>query len=360
MRKVSFALGLAIAVAPILQSRAAPAPKKNPVSISFGLRAGGKSVDCGQNIVGLGTKKVAAKLHDARFYIAAPALIDKTGKEVPIELEKNDWQYANVALLNFADKSNGCQGMSALNDTIKGLAPPGRYRGFSFIVGVPSLIKGNDGKEIVLNHSNFATAPAPLDIQSMAWNWQAGRKFIKIEVDPEGGVTRPPLPPRQAKLASNDAPSAGASDAHAKSDAAQSVPGKAIGAAQREVTKVNSDGTITVVTWMLHLGSTGCKGDPLTGDITSCTSANRIPVRFASFNPEKQQIILDLGSLLSGTDLNRDEGAATGCMSGPTDPECGPIFERLGLNLKETAVDENDGGKPSKVGSQIFHLESKK
>lgn len=363
MRARSFALGLAILAAPVWTSQAA-SPAKQSITISFGLTAGGGSVDCGHDLKGLGRQKVDAKLHDARFYISAPTLIDRTGKEVPIELEKSDWQYANVALLNFAGKAGSCNGMSALNDSIKGTVPPGRYRGLSFIVGVPSLIKGDDGKDVVLNHSNFATAPAPLDIQAMAWNWQAGRKFMKIEVDPTGGVTRQPLPPKQARLASNEVLAPGASDANAKpdiakSDAAKSDRGKAMEPSPADAAKLNPDGTITVVTWTLHLGSTGCKGDPLTGEITSCASANRVPVRLESFDPEKQRVILDLGSLLSETDLNRDWGGATGCMSAPSDPECGPIFEKLGLNLKETDVDANDAGKPSKNGSQLFRVETK-
>jgi uncharacterized repeat protein (TIGR04052 family) len=332
MRVKSFALGAAIVAIPIWTSQAA-SPAKQPVVISFAMFASGQTVDCDHDLKGLGTNKGGAKLHDARFYISAPALIDSGGAEVPIELEKNDWQHANVALLNFAGKSGACKGMSSLNDRIAGTAPPGDYRGFSFVVGVPATAKGDDGKDVSLNHSNFATAPAPLDIQAMSWNWQAGRKFMKIEVDPDGGVTRPPFLPAPGK--EPPAPSNAASE------------------------KTNADGTITVTTWMLHLGSTGCKGDAITGGIVSCSGANRIPVKFATFNPAKQRVVLDLGTLFSGVDLNHDAGASTGCMSGAADPECGPIFEKLGLNLQDTAPGANDAGKPSARGSEIFHVESK-
>jgi hypothetical protein len=347
MRIGSLALGLAIAAVQIEAPQAA-SPAKQPITISFGLAAGGKSVDCGHDIAELGAAKLPAKLRDARFYISAPALIDKAGKEVPIELERNDWQYANVALLNFADKSGSCKGMSALNDSVKGTAPPGRYQGFSFVVGVPSMTKGENGKDVALNHSNFATAPAPLDIQSMSWNWQAGRKFMKIEVDPEGGVTRKPPPP---KPASRETPPTGAPDAKSDLAKADTPP--------TEPVKVNADGTITVVTWMLHLGSTGCKGDPLTGEIISCASPNRIPVKLSSFDPATQRVVLDLEALVAGIDLSHDKGGATGCMSGPVDPECAPIFENIGLNLTETAPDANDAGRPSGRVSKVFRAASK-
>ncbi|PWB82457.1 MAG: metallo-mystery pair system four-Cys motif protein [Methylocystaceae bacterium] len=354
MRAVSFIFGSTILAAATAASLAASPPRQT-IAVAFGLSAGSNGVDCGHEIKGLGKTHVDAKLHDARFYISAPALIDRAGREVPIQLDQNDWQYADTALLNFADRSRSCKGMTALNDSVKGTVPPGDYRGFTFVVGVPSLAKGEDGKDIVLNHSNFATAPAPLDIQAMAWNWLAGRKFVKIEVDPEGGVTRPPLPRRSVQTAAA-APSqttdAAANSDPSKSDSAKSDP--------PEAARVNADGTVTVSTWMLHLGSTGCKGDPLTGEIISCASANRIPVRFAAFDPQKQRVVLDLESLFNGVDLNRDAGGATGCMSGPVDPECTPIFERLGLNLKETAPDANDAGKPSKTGIQIFRVDSKR
>nr|WP_256388641.1 MbnP family protein [Methylosinus sp. R-45379] len=43
---------------------------------------------------------------------------------------------------------------------------------------MPSLAKDAQGNDVALNHSNLATAPAPLDVQGMNWGWQAGRKFI--------------------------------------------------------------------------------------------------------------------------------------------------------------------------------------
>lgn len=349
MRSTSIVIGLAIAA--FAAASQAAAPGKQPVVITFGLTAGGKPADCGHDISGLGSTNVNAKLREASLYISAPALIDRNGKATPIELTRNDWQYANVALIDFEDKTGSCRGTKGANVTLTGVVPPGRYQGVSFVVGVPSLARGDDGKEIALNHSNFATAPAPLDIQSMSWNWQAGRKFIKIEIAPDGGVVRPPMPARPPRMASTGA----------SSDAA---PPRAMDSADKpdqppEPVQTNADGTITVGTWMLHLGSTGCKGDPLTGKIVSCASPNRVPVTIANFDPSKQRVVLDLQSLLATVDLNRDKGGATGCMSGAADPECAPLFEKLGLNLKESAPDANDAGKPAKDGTKIFRTEAK-
>lgn len=325
---------------------------RQQIAIRFALAAGDQPVECGRDIAGLGTGGQPAQLHDARFYIAAPALIDAAGHEVPIELEQNDWQYANLALLDFENKTGKCVGSADINDTIKGSAPRGRYKGFSFVIGVPSVIQDKDGKDVILNHSNFATAPAPLDLQSMTWNWQAGRKFIKIEVDPDGGVTRPPPPAKNPALAANG-PGAPAGD---KTDG----PPPMADAPKTAPLRVNSDGTITVSTWMLHLGSTGCRGDATKGEITSCANPNRVPVKLASFDSAKQRVVLDLKPLFAGIDLGKDQGFSTGCMSGPADPECTPMFENLGLRLKETAPDANDAGQSSGASTKIFRAEATK
>jgi len=336
-----------LAAVGVAQAAKVDGGERQQVAIRFALSAGDQPVECGREIAGLGTGGQPAQLHDARFYIASPALIDAAGHEIPIELEQNDWQYANLALIDFENKTGKCIGSADVNDTIKGSVPRGRYKGMSFVVGVPSVIQDKDGKDVVLNHSNFATAPAPLDLQSMTWNWQAGRKFIKIEVDPEGGVTRPPPPPKNAAAG---APAGDKSDSPPMmADAPKTAP-----------LRVNADGTITVSTWMLHLGSTGCRGDAVKGEITSCTNPNRVPVKLASFDPARQRVVLDLKPLFAGIDLGRDQGFSTGCMSGPADPECAPMFENLGIRLKETAPDANDAGQASGAQTKIFRAEAMK
>ncbi|WP_292532056.1 MbnP family copper-binding protein [Methylocystis sp.] len=349
---VAVAIGGLVAISVAHAANKPDANERQPVAIRFALAAGDQPVECGRDIAGLGAGGQPAQLRDARFYISAPALIDAAGREVPIELEQNDWQYANLALLDFENKTGKCIGSADVNDTIKGSAPRGRYKGISFVIGVPSVVQDKDGKDVVLNHSNFATAPAPLDLQSMTWNWQAGRKFVKIEVDPEGGVTRPPLKPRSPADAANGAGAPGdKSDGGAPpmADAPKAAP-----------LRVNEDGTITVSTWMLHLGSTGCRGDATKGEITSCTNPNRIPVKLASFDSAKQRVVLDLKPLFAGIDLGKDKGFSTGCMSGPADPECTPMFENLGLRLKETAPDANDAGQSAGAQTKIFRSEAAK
>ena len=246
------------------------------ISIDFAAKAGTQVAKCGTTLTGLGSGAVSAELHDLRFYVSNVALISDTGASVPVTLTVNDWQNSQVALIDLEDASGACAaaGTAALNTAIKGTVPAGNYNGVKFTVGVPSS----------LNHTDYAVATKPMDVKALAWSWQAGRKFAQIEVNPAGGVARP-------------APAAA--------------------------------GT----TFYTHLGSTGCTGNPVTGETVSCERSNRMDVTMASFNVAAQKLVLDLAELYKGTNLNADLGGAVGCMSGTTDPECPSIFKALQIDL---------------------------
>ena len=108
-------------------------------------------------------------------------------------------------------------------------------------------------------------------------------------------------------------------------------------------------------TWMVHLGSSGCKGNPATGEIVSCAHENRFTVTLDRFDPKTQQVNLDLTTLFKDSDLLNDKGGAVGCMSATDDPECPAVFQALGLNLVETAPGASDAGKQTKPGvSPVF------
>lgn len=259
-----------------------------PVTIAFDLVANGHSARCGAPLGALGSDAKRATLRDARFYVQDVALVQADGRRIPIVLAPNDWQNDQVALLDFEDATGTCTGGTPpTNAVVTGKVPAGRYTGLTFTVGVPPS----------LNHTSTELEAAPLDIAAMGWSWQAGRKFAKIEIDPEDGVT--------------------------KLDSSRSA------------------------SWYVHLGSTGCTGNPVTGQTVSCLRSNRLPVMLERFDPVSQQVVLDLTSLFQSSRISEDRGGAVGCMSGPTDPECGPIFERLGLSLAN--------GKPDMSGrSSIF------
>lgn len=128
------------------------------------------------------------------------------------------------------------------------------------------------GVPFELNHADVTLAPSPLNLMGMFWNWNGGYKFFRAEGRTAG------LP----------------------------------------------DG------FRIHLGSTGCDGDPMMGNVTTCTNENRPEVELA-IDPATGTIQVDVGALLANSDIEADAGGAPGCMSGPDDPECGAIFEGFGI-----------------------------
>ncbi|MFN7155149.1 MAG: MbnP family copper-binding protein [Acidovorax sp.] len=302
--RLASALALALAVPLVLTAcggggsdTATPAPTgPQSITIDFAAKAGTQDVKCGTAITGLGNGKVSAQLHDLRFYVSNVALVNDKDESVSVALDVNDWQTKEVALIDLEDGTGACAdaGTKAMNLQIKGTVPAGTYKGVKLTIGVPSS----------LNHTDYAVATKPMDVQAMAWSWQAGRKFAQIEVNPVGGVVRP----------------------------APAAPGS---------------------TFYVHLGSTGCTGNPVTGETVSCARPNRMDFSFGSFNTATQKVVVDLAALYTGTNLNQDLGSAPGCMSGATDPECDAIYKVLKLDLVT--------GKPINSGSgqTLFRAEAK-
>jgi len=288
---------------------------QQPVEVHFAFKSGDLEVICGMPPIPLGRHGTLSHLVDARFYVYGVALIDANGTEIPLSLVQNEWQYTNVTLLDFENGSGqegGCsEGTPGTNRVVRGKVPIGNYQGLVFHVGVPVLGKDDvTGKIVSLNHSSHTTAPAPLNSSPMSWTWQAGRKFMKIEVQPENGRTR--------------------------------ANGKK-------------------VVWPFHLGSTGCLGNPVNGEIVACTRPNRLPVRFPQFNHEKQLVVLDIAELFADADLNSPQRGEGGCMSSLGTPGCQALFDRLALNLGDSSPGAGDAGEPRKdvVRPSVFRLETR-
>ena len=265
------------------------------VALEFVAVAGHTPVQCGTLVAGLGTSAAPAQIKDLRFYISNVALLQADGTETPLTLSANDhWNLSvgndRVTLIDLEDATGACSaGTAATNALVRGTAPAGNYVGVKFTMGVP----------FALNHTLYSdvnTAKPPLDIGAMAWSWQAGRKFSKIELtDPEGAT-----------------------------------------------------GSWSAKTFAVHLGSTGCVGNPATGETVQCKAPNRMAVQLNAFNPEQQKIALDVQALVAGNDVSKNLGGAAGCMSGGTDPECAAVFRALALDWK---ADGTGSGLPIAGGA---------
>ena len=254
-----------------------------PVTLRFAARAGNAPVACGGEAVVNG---VAVEPADMRFYISGVRLLRADGTSVPLQLSGNNrWQYAagenSVSLIDLRQPAGACAATSQRHPEISGTAAAGEYVGVEMVLGVPLAVNHLDAADDVNTPEVLRSSVHP----AMSWNWRGGRKFTNIELRPTDG---------------------------------------------------------SAVSTLLHLGSTGCNADPAKGEypITDCGAPNRVPLRFAAFNPAQQQIVLDVQALFDGQDMR----AKNRCMSAARDESCIAPFSALGLDFH--AEDGSGNGRP--------------
>ncbi len=290
-KSLLFVSALTVIATPIILARVTQAQSDSQaVTITFEGRVGDKQFSCSESYSGLGTAQATVNATDFRFYVSNVALIDAEGNAVPLELEQdNQWQYQNVALLDFEDKTGACgNGTVETRNTVVGTVPEGDYRGLQFTLGVPEQ----------LNHEDAAIAPSPLNLTSMWWNWQGGYKFLRVDLE-------------DRTTASNSK-----------------------GMNHGEMNQAHgNDGT-----FLIHLGSTGCQE---TGSQSyECSNPNRSDVTLANFDPAENIVVADLANLVAQSDLTSNQpNTPAGCMSSPEDLDCMAIFHNLGLPFNDKAAE---------------------
>lgn len=259
-----------------------PVATTQAVSIQFAAvsGAGNAPVNCSTTLTGIGSNPVNATLTDLRFYVTDVKLVTAQGTEVPVTLTANSWQQTaasgSVTLIDLENGQFTCGGEGTLetNAVVSGTVPTGTYTKVKATIGVPE----------VLSHSDVMAAAAPLDIMAMGWSWQAGRKFIKIELNPIGGVSTP----------------------------------------------LGGGGTTNVPTYNLHLASTDCTGP---GNGTDTCAKKNLTQFTLDFNPSTQQIALDIATLFAASDIRTNQSDAVGCMSATSDLDCPVFFDKVGLDI---------------------------
>lgn len=255
------------------------------ITITFDGRVGDEPFSCGETYSGLSSSETGVTPTDFRFYVSDVAVIDAEGNSVPVELEQDGkWQYQNVALLDFEDKTGACaNGTVETRNIVTGTVPQGDYQGLQFTLGVPSQ----------LNHEDAAIAPSPLNLTSMWWSWQGGYKFLRVDWENE----------------------------------ATAMNNKQINQ------NIGSNSN-----FLIHIGSTGCQ--EIGNQSYECSNPNRSDVVLENFDPESNVVVADLANLLSQTDLASNQpDTATGCMSSPEDMDCMPIFNNLGLSFNDKTAE---------------------
>lgn len=237
----------------------------------------------------LGTAGSTFSPRDFRLYVHDVRLIYHDGSVASLQMTNDGtWQKDGLALLDFEDGTGNCSttagaaGDAATHTAITGRAPVGHVHTVIFKVGVPES----------MNHLSATTAAPPLNKPALFWNWTGGYKHVRID----GAITSLPV---------TDPPTPNVHN--------------------------------------FHLGATGCTAvdpaDPAKGAI--CNTLNTPVVRL-DVDLETQSVAIDLAALFANANLD-NVGTAVGtddpgCMSKPSDPQCAPIFSRLGLPAGAQAV----------------------
>ena len=300
------------------------ATAQQDVTLNFQALIGDQAAACGVTYDGVGAESSQIEVQDLRFYVSNLRLLNAAGEEVPLALTRDgQWQYENVALLDFEDGSARCaeSGNAAMNTQVTGTVPEGEYTGLVYTVGVP----------FALNHADVATAPAPLNVSSMWWNWQAGYKHMRIDLMSHSAATNMAAAEEtgehgDAETDAEETGEHGAEETAGHGDAGGETGGDAEGAA-------GGHGAVPAGLWPIHLGSTGCVSDSgAVAPAAACAHPNVFEVRLDGFNPETDLVVADLSGLLNGVDLSQSlELAPPGCMSGGDDPDCSALFTNLSL-----------------------------
>ncbi|OCR01662.1 metallo-mystery pair system four-Cys motif protein [Oscillatoriales cyanobacterium USR001] len=262
----------------------AQAQETQEVEIKFSAAVGNQPFNCGKSYANLGKPESTVTPTDFRFYVSDLALIDGSGKTVPISLKQDGkWQYQNVALLDFENKVGACSnGTVEMRDRVVGTIPKGNYKGLQFILGVP----------FNLNHSDAALAPSPLNLTSLWWNWRGGYKFLRIDLKNQ-------------------------SASHANTS-------------EKEHGQHGHGGNQTG--FSIHLGSTGCQASGDNQKPNNCSNPNAAKVIFSNFDTQKNTVVADLKALVANSNLESNQpNTPLGCMSAPNDGDCEGIMTNLGL-----------------------------
>jgi len=240
----------------------------DPVVLRFSARAGATPIGCTVAPMMLGTPAQPMRIADFRLFVSDFRLVDADGKERKLTLERDGkWQDESTALLDFEDASGPCAdfGTREINTTVRGTAPSGTTTHLRFTLGVP----------FNRNHQLPTNADAPFNLGAMHWDWQAGYKFTRLELEDAMGA----------------------------------------------------------FDYLIHLGSTGCSSSAASAPpSTECAHPNRATITLP-FDPAKNTVVLDLAAFLAASNLAMNTAnTPPGCMSGNSDPECQTVFTNLGLD----------------------------
>jgi uncharacterized repeat protein (TIGR04052 family) len=243
------------------------------VEIPFVVRAGDAELNCSTSASSIGLTQSTIEARDMRFYIHQPTLVTASGEEVAITLDQDKTWQRDAVAL--LDFADG-----------QGLCDPASPETNTVLRGkvAPGDYKGFKfqlGLPPSLNHLDAATEPAPFNYPGMWWSWKGGYKFARFDFKSSGQPT-----------------------------------------------------------FFFHFGATSCSGSIEAG--FSCASNNSAIINIDGFDLGQQAVVFDVKTLFADVDLDAPVNFASGdvikgCMAFSKDPECDPIFQKLGLRFELNA-----------------------
>lgn len=270
----------AATLAPPLDASAAAAasPELARVSIQFQARIGARQLACGESYEGFGRTGVRATPQDLRFFVQAARLVGSDGRELPIEFdERAPFQTRELALIDLTEATGSCRADSPQTQRLlEGRVERQPYQGLVLVIGVPEQI----------NHGNPARAPQPLRAPGVSWNWLGGYRFFIAEMRQVGALLD--------------------------------------GAVESEYA-LPDGGLVTPGLGFVHLGSTACQGNDLSG--YRCDRQNRAEIRLPGFDPARHQVIVDPSAIFAESDL------AHGAQCHGSDADCAAMYRALGVDF---------------------------
>lgn len=273
-------------------------------SIQFrAVDADGRDWACGASNLRVGNLS-DVRPGDLRFYVHDVQMIGEDGRLIPVGLGPDDaWNaYPGVTLLDFEDASAECgfvifgKAKTPEMNTHIWAAPvsEGPYRGIQFKLGVPSTV----------NHSDVALAEAPLNSTGMDHGQEDGRQFLRASF-------------------------------------------------YSDLTGVTGNGDHHLLMLRTVCSNHTAEGGTPPEDAELCTKPNRPVIRLepeGGFDPDQQEIVVDVGALFAGyselgrpgaVDLNAEgrvdcfgplHAGDVGPMSG--EARCGTFYPNLGLSYE--------------------------
>jgi uncharacterized repeat protein (TIGR04052 family) len=196
-------------------------------------------------------------VRDLRFYVHNVELIGTDGAAIPFELfTRLPWQEPRVALIDLVGASDADRNLALHGDFAGGQT----FSGVRFVVGVP----------FALNHANPLTAGEPLNRADLFWTWQAGYKFLRVDLAGDQGE------------------------------------------------------------WSFHLGSTGCaSASAVRPPESPCAQPNLMHVELSGIDPLREPIRVHADEIVESM---RVQGAATCTGNYMHDSGCKDIFSKTGLD----------------------------